>query len=91
MMKNKLKEIINYLTQIALTKDIFKEERRKMLDDYVLINHDGRKGIIKNKASLNVVDFLNHITLESPVLDYGQIRALKLPIMREFKYKSSSK
>ena len=87
----KLRKVINYLTQIAMSQKRFKVNTSQDFDDYVMIHFDGRKGIVNNNATLNVVDFLNYITMKSPVLDYGQIRAQKLPQIKDFKYRTSSK
>lgn len=90
--ETKLKNLINYLTQIAMTQDSFSKLKSKTrLGDFIMIHPDGKKGIINNEASLNVVDYLNFIIEKSPVLDYSQIRTIKLPQIRDFKYRTKNK
>ena len=84
----KIKQLIEYLTQVvSLNKDYIKKKNLPNMKQWTYVNSFGYKYTSDNPASQVVIEFLNQITKVSPSLHFCQLKTLKLPQIRDFKYK----
>lgn len=83
----KVKTLIESLTQ-AVTSSSLSTGSFSGSNTNVMINIDGTKWYVDNHNSETVVDYLNQLSRTSPALDISDLKNVKLPQIRDFKYKT---